>query len=159
MHKAVLEEAARQQQALLEPIFTAIGPTASLASAAEFATNSPSTRLPELTCDPEDGCTFDGRFNLYEAITAKDGSALDEAARTRLIVSKLDAAVYARFTNHILLKIAPEVCVDDIVRTLKELFQHNTSMFARRYTYLRTKRNGDSLIVYTGMLSGRHETG
>ncbi|VDM39501.1 unnamed protein product [Toxocara canis] len=56
--KAVLETAKQQQQALLEQvgrIFSAIGPTASPASAAEFVTNSLSTRLPEFIYDPDNG--------------------------------------------------------------------------------------------------------
>ncbi|VDM47957.1 unnamed protein product [Toxocara canis] len=52
---------------------------------------------------------------------------------------------------------ASELCYDDTVKTLKELFGHNTSVFARRYNYLRTQRNGESLSDYTGMVNRRHE--
>ncbi|VDM48469.1 unnamed protein product [Toxocara canis] len=86
-----------------------------------------------------------------------DGSTLGEAAKARLIVSKLDATAHARFTNHILPKRAFKLCFDDTVRTLKELLGHNTSIFAHRYTYLRTQRNGESLSDYTGMVNRRHE--
>ncbi|VDM46332.1 unnamed protein product [Toxocara canis] len=128
MLKAVLEMASQQQQALLERvkrIFTAIWPTASPASAAEFVINSLSTRLPQFT--------------------------------VRLIVSKLDVAAYARFTNHTLPKKAPEVCFDDTDKTPKKPFGHNVSVFARRYTYLTTQRNGESLSDYIGMVTQRHE--
>ncbi|VDM44297.1 unnamed protein product, partial [Toxocara canis] len=160
MLKAVLETANQQQQALLEQvgrIFSAIGPTASPASAAEFVTNSLSTRLPEFIYDPDNGYTFDVWFNRYEDVIVQDGSTLDEAAKARFIVSKLDAVAYTRFTNHILPKRAPELCYDDTVKTLKELFGHNTPVFARRYNYLRTKRNGESLSDCTGMVNRRHE--
>ncbi|VDM27525.1 unnamed protein product, partial [Toxocara canis] len=160
MLKAVLETANQQQQALLEHvgrIFSTIGPTASPASAAEFVTNSLSTRLPKFIYDPDNGCTFDVWFNLYEDVIVQDGSTLDEATKARLIVSKLDAVAYTRFANHILPKRPSELCFDDTVKTLKELFGHNTSVFARRYTYLRTQRNGESLSDYTGMVIRRHE--
>ncbi|VDM47507.1 unnamed protein product [Toxocara canis] len=160
MLKAVLETANQQQQALLEQvgrIFSAIRPTASPASAAEFVTNSLSTRLPKFIYDPDNGYTFDVWSNRYEDVIVQDGSTLDEAAKARLIVSKLDAVAYARFTNHILPKRPSELCFDDTVKTLKELFGHNTSVFARRYTYLRTQRNGESLSDYTGMVNRQHE--
>ncbi|KHN80056.1 Uncharacterized protein K02A2.6 [Toxocara canis] len=160
MLKAVLETANQQQQALLEQvgrIFSAIGPTASPASAAEFVTNSLSTKLPEFIYDPDNGYTFDVWFNRFEDVIVQDGSTPDEAAKARLIVSKLDAVAYTRFTNHILSKRASELCYDDTVKTLKELFGHNTSVFARRYNYLRTQRNGESLSDYTGMVNRRHE--
>uniref|UniRef100_A0A183TWX4 Retrotrans_gag domain-containing protein n=1 Tax=Toxocara canis TaxID=6265 RepID=A0A183TWX4_TOXCA len=147
MLKAVLETANQQQQALL----------ASPASAAEFITNSLSTTLPEFIYDPDNGCTFDVWINRYEDVIVQDSSSLDEAAKARLIVSKLDTAAYARFTNRILPKRASELCFDDTVKTLKELFVHNMSVFARRYTYLRTQRNGESLSDYTGMVNRRHE--
>ncbi|VDM25800.1 unnamed protein product [Toxocara canis] len=149
-----------EQHALLEQagrIFSAIGPTASPASAAEFVTYSLSTRLPEFIYDPDNGCTFDVWINQYEDIIVQDGSTLDEAAKARLIVSKLDAAAYARFTNHILPKRPSELCFDDTIKTLKELSGHNTSVFARRYNYLRTQRNCESLSDYTGLVNRRHE--
>ncbi|VDM29678.1 unnamed protein product [Toxocara canis] len=156
MLKAVLETANQQQQALLAQvgrILSAIEPTASPASAAEFVTNSLSTRLPEFIYDSGICCTSDVWINRYENVIVQDGSTLDEAAKSCLIVSKLDAAAYARFTNHILPKRASKLCFDDTVKTLTELFGHNTSVFALRYTYLRTKRNGESLSDYTGIVS------
>ena len=81
---------------------------------------------------------------------------MDEAAKARLIVSKLDAVTYARFTNHILPKRACEVSLADTVATLKDLFGHNTSVFSRRYVYLKTQRNGENLRDYTGLVNQRH---
>ncbi|KHN82842.1 hypothetical protein Tcan_01085, partial [Toxocara canis] len=79
-------------------------------------------------------------------------------AKARLFVSKLDAVANARFTNNILPIRASELCYDDTVKTLKELFGHNTSLFARRYNYLRTtQRNGEYLSDYTGTVIRRHE--
>uniref|UniRef100_A0A8L8KMA2 Fatty acyl-CoA reductase n=1 Tax=Heligmosomoides polygyrus TaxID=6339 RepID=A0A8L8KMA2_HELPZ len=47
----------------------------------------------ERICDPDNGCTFDIWYNRYEDVISKDGeSTLDDAAKARLIVSKLDAA-------------------------------------------------------------------
>ncbi|EYC29688.1 hypothetical protein Y032_0006g3125 [Ancylostoma ceylanicum] len=132
-------------------------PAAAPASTAEFVINALSTRLPEFTYDPDNCCTFDVWYNRYEDIIANDGSILDDAAKARLIVSKLDAATHARFTNHILPKKTFDVSLDETVKTLKELFGHNTSVFARRYAYLRTQLNDETIRDYTGLVNRRHE--
>ncbi|PIO66820.1 hypothetical protein TELCIR_11449, partial [Teladorsagia circumcincta] len=118
--------------------------------------NSLSTRLPEFVYDPDNGCTFEVWYNRYEDVISKDGATLDEAAEARLIVSKLDAVTYARFTSHILPEKACEISLADTVATLKELFGHNTSVFSRRYVYLKTQRNGENLRDYTGLVNQRH---
>ncbi|VDM43190.1 unnamed protein product [Toxocara canis] len=140
---AVLEAANQQRQALLErvgQIFTAVGHTAS----PDLLLNS----LPDFIYDPDNGCTFDVWFNRCENVIAKDGSTLYKAARARLIVPNFDAAAYSRFTNHILLKRASKVGFDDTT---------NTSVFASRYAYLRTQRNGESLSDFTGIVNRQHE--
>ncbi|EYC16479.1 hypothetical protein Y032_0033g2679 [Ancylostoma ceylanicum] len=143
----------------MERMFSAMGatPAGAPASTAEFVTNSLSTRLPEFTYDPDSGCRFDVWYNRYEDIIANDGSTLDDAAKARLIVSKLDAATYARFTNHILPKKTFDVSLDETVKILKELFGHNTSVFARRYAYLRTQRNDETIRDYTGLVNRHRE--
>ncbi|PIO77827.1 reverse transcriptase [Teladorsagia circumcincta] len=118
--------------------------------------NSLSMRLPEFVYDPDNGCTFEVWYNRYEDVISKDGATLDEAAKARLIVSKLDAVTYARFTSHILPKRACEISLADTVATLKDLFGHNTSVFSRRYVYLKTQRNGENLRDYTGLVNQRH---
>lgn len=143
----------------MDRLLSSIGTTSTAAPATttEFVTNSLSSRLPQFSYDPENGCTFNMWFSRYDDMIAKDGSTLDDAAKARLIVSKLDAASYARFTNHILPSKPSDISMEETVKTLKELFGHNTSVFARRYAYLRTQCNGESLRDYTGMVNQRHE--
>ncbi|PIO72335.1 zinc knuckle [Teladorsagia circumcincta] len=168
--RAILSAQAAAQAAAQEKMLQAVmkemrglfstmasSPTTAHATSAEFVTNSLSARLPEFTHDPENGCTFDVWYSCYEDIITQDGATLDDAARARLIVSKLDAAAYARFTNHILPRRAAEIPLADTVKTLQELFGHNTSVFARRYAYLKTQCNGESLRDYTGLVNRRHE--
>lgn len=47
--------------------------------------------------------------------------------------------------------------MEGTVKTLKELFGQNTSVFARRYIYLRIQRNGECLNDYTVVVNRRHE--
>ncbi|EYC05925.1 hypothetical protein Y032_0079g1259 [Ancylostoma ceylanicum] len=150
--KAFDAQAMQQQRTLsavierMERLFSAMGatPAAPPASTAEFVTNSLSTRLPEFTYDPDNGCTFDVWYNRYEDIIANDGSTLDTAA-------------YARFTNHILPNKTFDVSLDESEKTLKELFGNNTSVFARHYAYLWTRCSGRTIRDYAGLVNRRHK--
>ncbi|KAK6764983.1 hypothetical protein RB195_025063 [Necator americanus] len=103
--------------------------------------------MPEFVYDAENGCT---RPTNHEDVISKDGATLEDTAKARIIVSKLDAVTYARFTNHILPKRACDVPLTDTVAALKELLGYNLPVFARRCTYLKTQQNEESLRDYTG---------
>uniref|UniRef100_A0A7I4YMP9 Peptidase A2 domain-containing protein n=1 Tax=Haemonchus contortus TaxID=6289 RepID=A0A7I4YMP9_HAECO len=164
--RAILSAQAAAQEKVLQAVmkemrgmFSSMTSTSTTAhvTSAEFVTNSLSARLPEFTHDSENGCTFDVWYSRCEDIITQDGATLDEAAKARLIVSELDAPAYARFTNHILPRKAAEISLAETVKTLQELFGHNTSVFTRRYAYLKTQCNGESLRDYTGLVNRRHE--
>uniref|UniRef100_A0A0M3IFL3 Nuclear transport factor 2 family protein n=1 Tax=Ascaris lumbricoides TaxID=6252 RepID=A0A0M3IFL3_ASCLU len=57
-------------------------------------------------------------------------------------------------STHILPDRASKVSLEDIVKTLKESFEHNALMFASRY--LKTQHNGDSRNDYTGIINQCH---
>ncbi|RCN28643.1 hypothetical protein ANCCAN_25611 [Ancylostoma caninum] len=141
--RAIPDAQATQQQKTLNAGAT---PTAALTTV--FVTKSLSAHLPEFIYDLDNGGRFNVWCNCYEDIIAKDGSTLDDVARARLVVSKLDAATFARFTIQILPKKTSDVSLDETVKTFKELFRHNTSVFACRYVYLRAQRNDETLRDY-----------
>ncbi|VDO61477.1 unnamed protein product [Haemonchus placei] len=134
--RAILSAQAAAQEKMLQAVmkemrgmFSSMTSTSSTAHAtsAEFVTYSLSARLHEFTHDSEKGCTFDVWYSRYEDIITQDGATINEAAKARLIVSKLDAPAYARFTNHILPRKAAEISLAETMKTLQELFGHNTS--------------------------------
>ncbi|VDO40915.1 unnamed protein product [Haemonchus placei] len=154
--RAILNTKAAAQEKMLQAVmkemrgmFSSMTSTSTTAHAksAEFVTNSLSARLPKFTHDSENGCTFDVWYSGYEDIITQDGATLDEAAKARLIVSKFDAPAYARFTKHILPRIAAEISLAETMKTLQELFGHNTSVFARGYAYLKTQCNGEAFAT------------
>ncbi|KAK6762693.1 hypothetical protein RB195_023416 [Necator americanus] len=133
--RTILEAQTKGQQQMfielmkrMERMVSAPSPTVPTATVvtAEFIMNSLSTRhLPE----------------------SKDSATLDDAAKVRLVVSKLDAVTYAHFTNHILPERACDVLLTDNVAALMKLFGHNTSVFARRYAHLNTQRSEKLLFA------------
>ncbi|EYC14212.1 hypothetical protein Y032_0041g404 [Ancylostoma ceylanicum] len=72
------------------------------------------------------------------------------------LVSKLDAARYAHFTNHNLPKKTFDASLDETVKRLEELFGHNKSVFVRRYAFLQTKCNDETIHDCTGLVNRRH---
>ncbi|KAK6749455.1 hypothetical protein RB195_001829 [Necator americanus] len=46
--------------------------------------------------------------------------------------------------------------LNDTLAAQKELLGHNTSVFARRYAYLKKQRNEENLRNYTGLVNQRH---
>uniref|UniRef100_W6NCP3 DUF7083 domain-containing protein n=1 Tax=Haemonchus contortus TaxID=6289 RepID=W6NCP3_HAECO len=158
--RAILSAQAAAQEKMLQAVmmemrgmFSSMTSTSTTAHAtsALFVTNSLSARLPEFTHDSENGCTSDVWYSRYEDIITQDGATLHEAARARLIVSKLDAPAYARFTNHILPReISRDLTsgnCEDAAETVR-MFGHTTSVFARRY--METLCNGKASATILG---------
>ncbi|KIH63331.1 lectin C-type domain protein [Ancylostoma duodenale] len=97
--------------------------------------------LPEFTYDPDKGCTFDD-------IIANDGFILIDAAKARLIVSKLDAATYARFTNRRRHPTSPSM-----KRSYLDTTRPLSPVAAPTVEHSATKTTRD----YTGLVNRRHE--
>ncbi|VDM49561.1 unnamed protein product [Toxocara canis] len=94
----------------LERIFAAIRPTDSPALAADFVTNSLSTRPAVFNDDPDNVCTYSSNHIKTWMQLLTPASPITSCQKKAL-----------------------EACFE-IVKMLKELFRHNTSL----YTYLRT---------------------
>lgn len=118
------------------------------------------SRLPTFSYDPDNAVTFESWLTRYEIVLKSDGRDLDEATRARLIVQRLDAQAFERFSSHILPKRAEDLSYKELVNTLKELFGHNLSLVSRRYRYLRVQCNHDNdgtFEDYTGDVNRLHE--
>ncbi|MFH4979237.1 hypothetical protein AB6A40_005946 [Gnathostoma spinigerum] len=71
---------------------------------------------------PEDGITFAAWFKLYEDNFTVDAQKLDDAARVRFLLRKLDAAAHERYVNYILPRQTRDVNFNETVATLKDIF-------------------------------------
>ena len=117
-------------------------------------------RLSDFSYDPDNGVTFDLWFSRYEETIATDGSTLDDAAKVRLVVQKLDQLAYQKYAAHILPRKFAELKFEETIETLKNLFGHQGSVFARRYKFLQTcctDSNGGTFDDYTGTVNKRFE--
>ncbi|CAI5445708.1 unnamed protein product [Caenorhabditis angaria] len=133
------------------------GPITTSATTTEYILNSLSSRIPEFIFDEESGQTFDVWYQRYQDTLSKDAKALDDDARSRFILQKLDPTSYARFINHILPKRPADLAFEETVGTLRTLFGPSASLFSRRMAYTHSKWDGQSIRDYTGLINSRHE--
>uniref|UniRef100_A0A8R1DMB9 CCHC-type domain-containing protein n=1 Tax=Caenorhabditis japonica TaxID=281687 RepID=A0A8R1DMB9_CAEJA len=117
--------------------------------------NSLNNRIPTFTYAPEDGETFDKWFGRHENTIKLDGADLDDSAKARFILTKLDKKEAEQFRNHVLPKTPAEVNFEDTIQMLKKLFNETKSLTRLRYELLSVKFNGYDRKQYTGLVKSR----
>ncbi|CAI2352704.1 unnamed protein product [Caenorhabditis sp. 36 PRJEB53466] len=155
MDQAQLKYFFDQQQKTLKALLDAFNKTTRPAADANSIVNSLSNRIAFFSYDPEDGETFDAWFSRYEDIIRTDGAELDDAARARLVVSKLNKREAERYRNNILPRAPKDVTFEDTITELRRLFNETKSVARLRFELLTTKFTGQDLKDYTGMVKRR----
>ncbi|XP_065076057.1 uncharacterized protein K02A2.6-like [Ochlerotatus camptorhynchus] len=117
----------------------------------EQVLESLSTNSSEFCFDPENGTTFEKWFALYSDLFESDARSLDDAAKVRLLLRKLETSSYSRYVNYILPKLPKDVTFADTVKTLTTIFGRQTSVFHKRYQCMQLlKSEADDIITYGG---------
>lgn len=68
----------------------------------EFLIESLSKSMTEFTFDLESNCTFENWFNKYKDLFTMDARNLDDAAKVRLLLRKLDTTAHAKYLDVLL---------------------------------------------------------
>jgi hypothetical protein len=117
-------------------------------------------RMSTFSYDPDNKLTFDLWYSRYEDTIVTGGADLDDAAKVRLVIQKLDQSAFQKYAAHILpLKFA-EITFEQSIETLRNLFGHQGLIFARSYKFLQTScsdLNSGSFDDYTGLVNKRFE--
>ncbi|CAB3411300.1 unnamed protein product [Caenorhabditis bovis] len=117
--------------------------------------NSLSNRISTFHYCPDDGETFDAWFGRYHDIIEIDGKDLDDATRTRIVVSKLENKEAEQFRSFILPKTPADVNFNDTIATLKKLFNQTKSLARLRYELFSVKFDGVDRKDYTALVKRR----
>uniref|UniRef100_A0A8R1I6E7 Peptidase A2 domain-containing protein n=1 Tax=Caenorhabditis japonica TaxID=281687 RepID=A0A8R1I6E7_CAEJA len=96
-----------------------------------------------------------GGLNRYEDLIEKEGNELDDASKARLVLLKLDSQSYALFTNIILPKKPADLNLEEVVKTLRQHFGDEASVFRRRFEYINSEYQGNGLDEYAGQVKKR----
>ncbi|XP_062704594.1 uncharacterized protein K02A2.6-like [Aedes albopictus] len=149
----MLMQILQQQQQLMAQLTQQVSATqlaVQKMSGDETILDSLSSNITEFVYDPEHGSTFDSWFARYADLFDKDAEKLDDAAKVRLLMRKLNPAAHERFTSFILPRLSKELTFSETVAKLKTIFGSPVSVFHRRYLCLQTtKDDSDDFVTYS----------
>lgn len=124
--KQILEQNQQLIKLLAEKLLSPASSSSSNATANQQRTEqiieSLSSNVTEFSYDPDGGSTFEIWYRRYEDLFLLDGSKLDDAARVRLLLRKLNTSAHERYVNCILPKHPREFQFDETVTKLKKTF-------------------------------------
>ncbi|XP_053686250.1 uncharacterized protein K02A2.6-like [Sabethes cyaneus] len=116
----------------------------------EIALDSLSSNIVEFAYDPEHGSTFDTWYSRYADLFDKDASSLDDDAKVRLLMRKLNPAAHERYSSFILPKQTKDFSFAQTIEKLKAIYGSPVSIFHRRYQCLQTvKEDADDFVTYS----------
>lgn len=120
--------------------------------------SSISARLESFEFDEDAGKLFKNWFERYGAIIEKDGAALDDNAKVRLLVGKLKSVEFQKFADSIRPKGPYELSFVETKQQMELLFAPIKSVVARRFEMFRIKRkSGQDLQSYYAELNSAVE--
>ncbi|XP_041765218.1 uncharacterized protein K02A2.6-like isoform X1 [Anopheles merus] len=112
------------------------------------------TNISEFSFDPDKGITFEKWFSRYTDLFDSDAGSLDDAAKVRLLMRKLDTSSHTRYANYILPKLPKDINFTDTIATLGKIFGEQTSIFNKRYQCLQLiKSDAEDIITYGGKVN------
>lgn len=92
--------------------------------------------ITEFQFDAESGKTLANWFARYEDVFKEDGKKLDDNAKTRLLLRKLET--HSKYADYILPKNPRDNNFDETVKILSVMFAKKVSLFHSRYNCLKT---------------------
>lgn len=108
--------------------------------------------------DPEAGQTFEIWYRRYEEIFQEDAKFLNDAAKIRLCLRKLDAPAHDKFKDALLPKAPKDFSFDEIIKKLKNTFGRQESIFNVRYKCLQTvKSENTDFVTYATQVNRQCE--
>ena len=92
---------------------------------------------------PESNQTFTTYFRRYENLYYIDCSNWSDQKKVRLLLSKLEVAVYDKFEDYILPQKTSDLTFKETVKLLTELFSPKTLLFHKRRKCLNQTKKDD----------------
>ena len=111
-------------------------------------------RITPFTYEPDADETFESWYRRNDDVLNVDASGLDEPTRVRLLLHKLDAGSYEKYSSYILPQNPKDVPFKQTVATLTDLFGPSTSLFSARYACMKlVKDSRDDVATYVGRVN------
>lgn len=110
----------------------------------EFLIEALSTSLTEFIYDPENDCTFENWYRRFKDFFERDAANLDDAAKVRLLLRKLETAAHKRYINFILPKVSSDFNFSETIEKLSKIFGKHESLFKTRYKCFKMCKNDET---------------
>ncbi|XP_055682446.1 uncharacterized protein K02A2.6-like [Lutzomyia longipalpis] len=124
----------------------------------EVALEALSRSITPFTHAPEQNLTFDTWFERYKHTFLEDGKNLDDASRVRLLLRRLDAVSYEKYSSNLLPRNPAELTFVETVEILTKLFGRGESLFCTRRKCLQLViRDSDDLTTHAGIVNRQCE--
>lgn len=147
----------KQQTAAFELILAKLGninENARPDNIAQRSMDMVSNSINEFVYDPQNGVIFDNWYARYEDAFTVDGVKLDDAAKVRLLLRKMDSISHSKYINFILPKKANENTFDETVKILTRMFGEPESLFSIRYNCFKLmKKQSDDYITFASLVN------
>lgn len=120
----------------------------------EFLIESLSNSIESFSYDIESNSTFENWFGRYRDLFMEDAKNLDEKAKIRLLMRKLDTQAHSKFTNYILPSTSSDFSFAAIVQKLTKIFGRRDSLFYTRHKCFQIQKTDEiSNLAYTGLVN------
>lgn len=112
------------------------------------------SRIDVFHFEPKDGLTFETWYRRYVNIFTEDTKSLDDAAKVRLLLERLDSVAHDRYLNYILPDEPKKKTFKETVEILNKLFRIPESQFCRRWKCLQSvKKETETYTEYTARMN------
>ncbi|XP_055842563.1 uncharacterized protein K02A2.6-like [Episyrphus balteatus] len=120
----------------------------------EFTMDTLANNIQEFVYDPANGLTFESWYNRFEDVFIVDGASLDDAAKVRLLMRKMNSIAHEKYANLILPKKVKDISFEETIKKLKGMFGRKGTLFNVRFSCLQTiKRKTDDLVTYASLVN------
>jgi len=158
MHLREQQEFFIQQQNAFADQLSKAFTSSTITSRKEIKTESLASGITEFVYDPDNGLIFDAWFVRYEGLFNVDAKDLDDAAKVRLLLRKLNTTCHKLYIDYILPREPKDFTWEDTVKKLKQMFGKKISLFNQRYNCMNTvKSSQEDFVVYAARINKKCE--
>lgn len=120
--------------------------TVQMQEGAEVKLDILSKAMQDFVFIPDDNLTFENWYKRYEDLFKYDAASLDDAAQVRLLLRKIGATEYEKYTNFILPKAPRDIKFDETLQKLTVLFKRPGTLFSLRHNCIQTQKEMESIL-------------
>lgn len=120
-----------------------------ISTAPELTIESLANTIETFNFDPDSGSTFDAWYARFEDVFTEDAKSLDDAARVRLLLRKLNTHTHKLYSDYLLPLKSKSKTFKETVQILTKIFAKPDSLFCLRWKCLQLqKENQEDFTAY-----------